>query len=309
MRGATGSPAAAPIDGTELPSWLGRFFDLSAPYDRRVDERLSLRRLTGADASHRALSLISARVEDAIALDGSDFERATIAAYEEIAGWASRAGPATRPWRIWNFIPGILEPFAGLRHRYFSFNRARHRAVRCWLAQTTGEALPTATGTGHFGPDLHVHCLSGERTGVAVENPRQIPAYRYSRRWGPRPPCFARATRVELDGRDSLLVGGTASILGENSMHSGDLLAQVAETVANLEALVASAHDRVSLNVDPSLESFDHLRIYWPGPSDPQALHDWIDANCSRESLQLELIHGQLCRPELLIEIEGLARL
>ena len=32
---------------------------------------------------------------------------------------------------------------------------------------------------------------------MPVENPRQIPAFRYSKRYGPIPPCFARATRIK----------------------------------------------------------------------------------------------------------------
>ena len=38
-----------------------------------------------------------------------------------------------------------------------------------------------------------------------------------------------------------LLIGGTASIVGEDSTHVGDPAGQVEETVANLSALIAAA--------------------------------------------------------------------
>ena len=41
-------------------------------------------------------------------------------------------------------------------------------------------AVCTATGVGHQGPDLVVHCFLGKRKGFELENPRQIPAYRWA---------------------------------------------------------------------------------------------------------------------------------
>ena len=35
-----------------------------------------------------------------------------------------------------------------------------------------------------------------------MENPRQTPSYRYSERYGPSPPCFARATLAALSPDD-----------------------------------------------------------------------------------------------------------
>ena len=60
-----------------------------------------------------------------------------------------------------------------------------------------------------------------------------MPSYRYSRRFGPRPPCFARATVLHLGAAGDaplVLVGGTASIRGEDSVHVGNVRGQVLET-------------------------------------------------------------------------------
>ena len=84
------------------------------------------------------------------------------------------------------------------------FNAGRFEALSDWFGGPgrLPDSLPAASAVGHDGDDFAVHCLLLSRPGVAVENPRQVPAFRYSARYGPRPPCFARATVVPdpLDG-------------------------------------------------------------------------------------------------------------
>ena len=120
--------------------------------------------------------------------------------------------------------------------RYMVFNAGRHDAY----SDQRG-ALGTASAVGIKGSDLSIHCLALEEPGTPVENPRQTPAWQYSARYGPLPPCFSRATIVDLAGRRTLLIGGTASVVGEDSRHAGQFDAQVEETLLNLEALIRTA--------------------------------------------------------------------
>ena len=103
---------------------------------------------------------------------------------------------------------------------------------------------------------------------MPVENPRQVSAYHYSRRFGAIPPCFARATLLTCGGEPLLIVGGTASVVGEESRHIGDLHGQTQETFRNLASVVAAASGR-TLREDASpddirslLSSFRELRVY-----------------------------------------------
>ena len=105
-------------------------------------------------------------------------------------------------------------------NRYMVFNAGRHRGYRRRLSgrrDLPPSAIATASGVGTDGDDLFVAALGALRAGVPVENPRQIPAYRYSARYGPIPPCFSRAT-LELEPK-RLFVGGTSSVCGEDSVH------------------------------------------------------------------------------------------
>src|SRR5260370_11465816 len=136
-----------------------------------------------------------------------------------------------QPVRFGNYLPAIPEPMDAQRDRYMVFNSGRFAALSEWFGgpDHLPSRLPAASGVGHYGQDLIVHCLAFDRPGQAVENPRQIPAFRYSARYGPLPPCFARATIVTdpIDANPVLLVAGTASIRGEQSVHQGDLPGQM----------------------------------------------------------------------------------
>ena len=129
------------------------------------------------------------------------------------------------------------------RQRPGPLHGLQRRALRgpgCLARQGSFDTrVASASGVGHDGQDLVIHCLAADRPGRAVDNPRQIAPYRYSSRYGRLPPCFARATVVHPADRSSLvLVGGTASIVGEASVHLGDLKRQTEETLVNLAVLL-----------------------------------------------------------------------
>jgi chorismate lyase/3-hydroxybenzoate synthase len=195
------------------------------------------------------------------------------------------------PLRMWNYVPAIRTREPGGVSRYEAFNQGRHAVVTDW------PRLPAASAVGHHGADLEIHVLAGPEAGVAVENPRQVPAYRYSHRYGPRPPCFARALRVTSRGASGpALVSGTASIVGEDSRHEGELAPQLAETFANLESLASAL----------PIARWRELRVYVVRPDDAAKVARRV-RRAFPGLAALEVCHADLCRPELLVEIEGLA--
>jgi enamine deaminase RidA (YjgF/YER057c/UK114 family) len=165
--------------------------------------------------------------------------------------------------------------------------------------------VATASGIGYGGDDLVIHCLAAASPGTPVENPRQVPAYLYSRRFGPTPPCFARATVTELEGRRLLLVAGTASIRGEESVHIGDLEAQTQETLINLRSVIAKASGGDERS---ALDLLREVRVYHPRLADGPALKD-LSERAFLNVAEVELLRADLCRSELLVEIEGVALL
>jgi enamine deaminase RidA (YjgF/YER057c/UK114 family) len=139
-----------------------------------------------------------------------------------------------------------------------------------------------------------------------VENPRQTPSWRYSQRYGPTPPRFSRATVAALENEPVVLLGGTASIVGEDTVHVGDLERQTHETLRNLAALIAAA----SIREDESgaLDRLRSLRVYVTAPQHADEVRDVLASRCPHLS-DVEFATSALCRPELLVEIEGVAAL
>jgi chorismate lyase/3-hydroxybenzoate synthase len=259
-----------------------------------------------------AFSLISLRLVDAVELEADAFRAGARRLYQALRSLLAERSGTPHPVRIWNFIPGILEPLGDLPHRYMEFNAGRFEAYEQWFDSRSNFALqlPTATGTGQAGRHLDVHCLCARHAGTPVENPRQVSAYRYSPRYGPLPPCFSRATRLSNGhGVDWLLVGGTASVAGEDSTHLGDLDGQLEETALNLASLVQSATGAPpDGGPEPALARFEHLRVYHPRAGDAGYLREALGARFPAVA-RLELVSSDLCRPELLLEIEGVATL
>jgi chorismate lyase/3-hydroxybenzoate synthase len=291
------SPPAA-----SLPGWVERLLD-GAPtrQERGRGGRPDLFYREGGGWRQVSSAVLGAR-----ALDALEFQRAVMDAFAAIFDQLSSAG-AVHPVRFWTFVPDIHARVEPDLDRYMVFNAARFAAysARYGGREVFPRALPTASAVGTGGPDLTLHCLAAEAAGQPVENPRQVPAYHYSRRFGPLPPCFARATVVRpRAGAPLLMVGGTASIRGEESVHEGDLAAQIDETLANL-ASVVSAAGGVHGPAD-ALARYRHLRAYHRRPEDGSEVERRLRAAFPGLDA-LELVSAELCRRELLVEVEGLA--
>ena len=233
------------------------------------------------DVAGGGYRLLSYSVPEAVELSAASFETICAEIYRHLAS-VLPVTASCHPIRLWNFIPQILSPLGELEHRYMVFNAGRFDALSAWLGGESGidRSVATASGVGHLGRDLQIHCLASEVAGEPVENPRQVSSYRYSRRYGPKPPCFARATRFQpADSEPWLLVGGTASVVGEDSQHETSLLQQVHETLLNLAAVV---HAGGAPAGDPDLSGDDlvrgmmqryrHLRVYYVREDDRELL-------------------------------------
>jgi enamine deaminase RidA (YjgF/YER057c/UK114 family) len=253
-----------------------------------------------------SLAVVSASVAGARAMPADALRTHVAGAYIAI-GRALTAIDRV-PIRFWNFVPDPGEPMGDGLDRYMVFNAGRFAGYAQWLGASNefGRLLPTASAVGVISDDLVVYCLASDTRGTPVENPRQKPAYQYSRRYGPTPPSFSRATIAWVNGSRRLLVGGTASIVGEDSVHDRDVDGQLEETLRNLEALIDAA--RGSSGGGAALEQLLDLRVYVARAEDAAAIRNTLAVRCPRAA-RIELAIARVCRPELLVEIEGVAQI
>ena len=206
--------------------------------------------------------------------------------------------------RIWNYLPQINGDGGGLE-RYRQFNAGRQEAF-IEAGQAAFEGAPAACALGIRQGALCIRFLAGQIAPVPVENPRQISAYRYPDTYGPRSPTFSRAALAELGGGDvALFISGTASIIGHETVHLGDVVAQTHETLRNLAAVIEAANARTSAVFAVSqLEAVVYVRNVADAPVVRGVLEEALGAHAPtlRHAVFLE---ADICRQDLLVEIEA----
>ena len=227
----------------------------------------------------------------------TDIGAATASAYAQIAKFQSQS---SKPHllRMWNYFDAItLGDGDAERYQLFCVGRADGLATRSL------RPLPAATAIGRRDgkPVLQIYWLAATEPGKAIENPRQISAYDYPRQYGRVSPRFARAM---LNAGGELLISGTASIVGHATHHDGDVLAQLDETMLNLDALLQQAHARDAC-CPARFSDRAVLKVYLRHPqacaSVVAELRRRLPARAS-----LLVLAADICRKDLLIEIDGL---
>jgi enamine deaminase RidA (YjgF/YER057c/UK114 family) len=220
--------------------------------------------------------------------------------------------------RQWNYIEKIVKTSDGHQH-YQDFNESRSR----FYGKTTWvNAYPAATGVGVSCAGVMIDLdaldpVEGEVEIVALNNSLQVPAHAYSpsvligkednnttRKTTPK---FERAKVVLSGGSGLVYVSGTAAIRGEMSLHNTGVEEQTRITLENIEHLISKetlAVAEIESNENARLVS---LRVYLKNKSDFEKSKRIIDEKYA--DVPSVYLMGDVCREELLVEIEGFASL
>jgi enamine deaminase RidA (YjgF/YER057c/UK114 family) len=220
--------------------------------------------------------------------------------------------------RTWIYVNHITSGEDG-HQRYQEFNHARTdffndirfgaQARAAWAPQTI---YPASTGIGTQGSTIAMSCvaLDSKRPDVflmPLENPQQTPACDYQARYSPQSPKFSRAMAVVQGHFVTTLVSGTASIVNSKTCHPGDVVRQTEQTIENIERLIAPANfARHGLNgTGATLADIAKLRVYVKHPEDYQQCREICERRLPRAPAIY--LHADVCRPDLLVEIEAVA--
>ena len=239
---------------------------------------------------------------------GSTFEQSTDI-FEGIGKMLSVNGFRTSDiYRQWNYIPGITMLNDGSQN-YQEFNDAR--SIFYGRDNWTG-GYPAATGIGTAagGVVVEICAIKDEQcANQPIDNPLQIAAHNYSQqvldgkvieRLSERTtPKFERARL--LGG--TILISGTAAIKGECSNYSTDAVEQAAETMEIMDRLTS----KENIPVENNGSTYDLLRVYVKRENDIPAVCDYMQQHYP--ATQKHYLVADVCRPELLIEIEGVAHI
>lgn len=210
-------------------------------------------------------------------------------AYQAMFELAERQG-CPHLLRISNYLPDITRVERG-QERYRAFNAGRREAFAA--RDRHAQHAPAACGLGCGGDTLLMAFLAGAEPGCHIENPRQVSAFRYPERYGASRPLFARATVAA----GLLFVSGTASIVGHESRHVGDVAAQTDETLRNIDAVLAEAGGPAFVREDL------RLKVYLRHADDLVVVRERLLA--AGFALPVAFLQAEICRPELDVEIEA----
>ena len=195
--------------------------------------------------------------------------------------------------RIANYLPDITRVEGG-QERYRAFNAGRRDAFAA--RDRTDAHAPAACGLGCGGDALLIAFLAGIEPGRNIENPRQVSAFHYPEQYGASRPLFARATVAA----GLLFLSGTASIVGHESRHAGDVAAQTDETLRNIGAMLTEA----GLTEAGGVRRADlRLKVYLRHPGDLAVVQGRLRA--AGFAPPVAFLQAEICRPELDVEIEA----
>ena len=197
--------------------------------------------------------------------------------------------------RTWIYLSQLLD-------WYGDFNRVRNaHYAACGLAATGAAVFPASTGIQ--ARRAHEHCLmdvlavdarasSALRVRPVLHSARQGQAFSYGS-------AFARAMVLERGAAKIIHVSGTASIDGAGqSTHHGDAAAQYCETLLSIAAVLeqegASIADIVQGTLFAKTQAIN------------ESCREVARRLCLPRLPLLEII-ADVCRPELLVEIEAVA--
>ena len=197
--------------------------------------------------------------------------------------------------RLWNHIEGINRDTDGLEnYKRFCVGRAEAFAE---AGYRNGD-LPAASGVGMNGSGLAIAFIASRTPGIHVENPRQVSAYDYPASYGPRSPSFARATVAQFG---TIFVSGTSSVVGHKTVHVGDAIAQLEETIRNLDEVIARAAKRIERKA--KFSDCATAKLYVRNAPDAPALVARVREAAPETSLLV--VEADICRHDLLLEIEA----
>lgn len=203
--------------------------------------------------------------------------------------------------RQWNYIEQIT-CFDGVDQHYQSFNNARSEF---YSRADWQNGYPAATGIGtNLGGiliDLDAAVFkTPDCFATPIDNKLQIAAHAYSEqvlevaRSKKTTPKFERAKSMTFAGRKLIYISGTAAIRGEESLIGVGLERQLHITMENIAELIDDA-------------KLIMLRVYLKDKSYYEEAERLL--NAYELNIPISYMWADVCRDELLIEIEGIAGL
>lgn len=220
----------------------------------------------------------------------NSYEGAAEEAYTRLLKFIGYSG-FNHPIRFWNYMPAINSG-AGDLEKYKQFCTGRLKGFQSSNYQNRD--FPAASALGHHADDLLVYAICSNKEGVHHNNALQVDAFEYPKQYGKTSPSFARATSFVFGEQNLFFISGTASIIGHTTVCEGDLLGQLKTTESNIIQLLKQ--------VEKNKPHIQTMKVYIRHPEDFSLTEKYLDDTFP--DCQKVYLHADICRSDLLIEIE-----
>lgn len=216
-----------------------------------------------------------------------------------------RVGAGWHLARIWNYVPAINAAGPDGLENYRAFSRGRSLAFeQCYGEQFT-HRVPAASAVGTMGSALTVVFVASRTPVDFVENPLQIPAYRYPEEYGPRPPSFARSAVVKTGTEFTVYISGTAAVRGHETRAPMNTSGQLDCTLENLREISIASGLGPDLGADPARGGGHRIfKVYIRDPRDYPLIADTLAARLLQPGDVVSYVQSDICRDQLTVEIE-----
>ncbi len=208
-------------------------------------------------------------------------------------------------YRVWNYVPRINVETSGLEN-YRHFNIGRHRAFEEFYGPAFSGRIPAASALGVDEDCFAIAFVAGVRVPDPVENPDQVPAYRYPGEYGPKSPAFARGSVASIAGRRTGFLSGTSSVKGHLTVGGGDFDEQFRVTLDNIRLVAQSMGFGDAMGPNPGIES--EFRFFVRNGEDAGRARRLFEALPGAERRKVIYLRSDICRADLSLEIEAVFR-
>lgn len=217
--------------------------------------------------------------------------------------------------RQWNYIENILDT-KNNEQNYQIFNDIR---TQFYNKHGLTNCFPAATGIGikEGGIIIEIHAVKNINFTIAdITNPLQTDAFDYTEKVlegtatsglkNKTTPKFSRAKLIANQASAQILISGTASIQGEETIGIDNIEKQTNVTIENIGHLISE--EAISKHILPTLTNnttTELVRVYIKNREDYQNVKDICEALLPCENTMY--VEADICRDNLLVEIEVIA--
>lgn len=194
--------------------------------------------------------------------------------------------------RTWLFVDDIDSQYDGM------VEARREFLAREGLTAETHYVVSTGIGAAFSDPQQRIAMDWWGAVGLREEQVRYLAAPRLLSRTDLYGVTFERGAAISYRDRRHVLLAGTASCSSQGkTLHPGDVSRQLDRTMDNIGGLLEDA--------GASLSHLMYLTAYVRRAEDGHLVRNRLSQVCPR--VPLLTLHAPVCRPEWLVEVEGMA--